>query len=1434
MHTIVKILGVAIFVGVVGVTYQLTGLIAMEREMGLSQLIDCMMPNASRWQPQAARLIAAHLALDIVYGPAWILTGVTLKYALFFKTSVGITIGIQLLAGLALSSFSIFGAAFFKKAQLSGITAVIVCLILGIVAQLAHITSNVAVIVLSILFPPMNYVFFVVSIAKWEAQDLPTNLLNAAPYNPYTVPGILLWVFLIIQIFVYPLLGAIVERVLHGTTTKNRSMVRRGSSTALTIDKLTKRYRPNWFSRYIAPFFGSKPQNVLAVDDLSLDVFKGQIMVLLGANGSGKSTTLDAVSGLTDISSGDILVNYGEDGGTFGLCPQKNVLWDTLTTREHITIFNRLKAVGKTDSNEEITGLINYCDLTKKATARAKTLSGGQRRKLQLAIMFTGGTSVCCVDEVSSGLDPISRRKIWDILLAERGARTIILTTHFLDEAELLADHIALLSRGALKAQGSSVELKHQLGSGYRIYVSGSPNSSDGYDSNFEGLPKDSHFDDKVYTVKNSAEAARFVNTLEQNGITDYRVSGPTIEDVFMKVAEEIKADLPGPQADDGKGLFVKEQSTNSITESQGTTDTLATSRTPQLLTGTRIGMARQAWVLFLKRATILRRNTLPYLAALLIPIIAAGLVTLFLQSITPTDCSGDRTHSNPPAQSLAVVPGLQLVMGPSSKTTPAVRHRLATALLAGRNGDPKAVIALERGFQVVDTLQDFHNYFQQNHSSVTPGGFYLGDSTSSPVVAWEGNYAGAGYSSMTQNALNILLTNLTIGFQYRVFEIPHQPGVGDILQLTSYFCLAMAVFPSLFALYTTVEKLRNVRALHYSNGVRSLPLWLAYLGFDFCIVLIVSVIAIVILRAVSNIWYYPEYLFVIFFLYGLASTLLSYIVSHFSKSQLATFAFAAGGQCVVYLIYLIAYMVALTFSPVSKTDYYVKVAHFVVAVFGPIGNLARAMILTLNVFSSLCHGTEMASYPGAMTVYGGPITYLAIQSIFLLGLLVWLDSGPTLSLLKRKTKPEDAEGKQQDDDGSSFNELSRVTSANDGLRVLHLTKNFGKSLAVENVTFGVCKGEVYALLGPNGAGKTTVISLIRGDMQPSWNGGDIFVDNTSVLKQRATARSHLGVCPQFDAMDQMTVREHLRFYAQVRGVPDVEHNVREVMRAVGLTEFQDRMGMKLSGGNKRKLSLGIALMGNPSVLLLDEPSSGMDAAAKRVMWRTLGSVVPGRSIVLTTHSMEEADALANRAGIMARRMLAQGDTEHLRRKYGNRYQVHLIHSQAPHTSDEDMERLRTWVQTTFLGAEIEQKTYHGQLRFSVPATASAGLLTDELAEQEMLLELEQETAASSSSSAVGRGSSPLDVARQRHRSGSSSSAMGRGSSPFDLAQQRHRSGSSTLVSKRTSMASRLFSNLEHDKTALGVQFYSVGQTTLDQVFLTIVAQHDVEEENSG
>jgi len=395
--------------------------------------------------------------------------------------------------------------------------------------------------------------------------------------------------------------------------------------------------------------------------------------------------------------------------------------------------------------------------------------------------------------------------------------------------------------------------------------------------------------------------------------------------------------------------------------------------------------------------------------------------------------------------------------------------------------------------------------------------------------------------------------------------------------------------------------------------------------------------------------------------------------------------------------------MCIITYAPANAIDKDINIAHFTISLITPAGSLLRAILLSLNEFSITCDGFSLASYPGGILVYGGPILYLIVQFFLLLAFLIWYDSGGRLVLRKKGARKEDLEEVEALDPELS-DELARVQSSNDGLRVLNLSKTFGDNKAVDNVTYGIRKGEVFALLGPNGAGKSTTISLVRGDIRA--DSGEVFIDGVSLSKHRVAARNHLGVCPQFDAMDQMTVIEHLRLYARVRGVPDIKHNVTAVMHAVGLDSYANRLAANLSGGNKRKLSLAIALMGNPAVLLLDEPSSGMDAAAKRVMWRVLGSVTHGRALLITTHSMEEADALAQRAGIMARRMLALGTTAALRKRHGDAYYVHLIHAEAPHTSPDEMERVRQWVLANVPDAITEDRTYHGQLRFSVPNTS--------------------------------------------------------------------------------------------------------------------------------
>lgn len=1408
-----NVLGVTFLLAVIGTVYHMTGFIATERESGMSTLIDAMMATRSRWHPQAARLLSYHLAFSIVYLPGWVVCALILWSGVWAKTSALVVFFYFILAGLALSSMSILGAAFFKKAQLSGVSITILYILLAVIAQVVTSPSTGTVLALSLLFAPCNFTYFMTLLSRWEKEQWPTDLLQNPPNSPWSIPGIVFFVLLAVQTMVYPILGALVERWLHGTASSGRNVVvgedrgELGPDCAVQLDEFTKVYKPGILRRIFS--FVSKPKGpVVAVNKLTLTARRGQILALLGANGSGKSTTLDTIAGINKATSGKIII----DGtGGLGIAPQKNVLWDELTVEEHIRIFNKLKSPGKHATRDEIRQLVVSVDLEKKIKAKSATLSGGQKRKLQLGMMLTGGSAVCCVDEVSSGLDPLSRRKIWDILLAERGRRTMILTTHFLDEADLLADYIAVMSKGNLRAEGTSVELKDRLGGGYRIHVNSVkliPLLPD-----VAGVTKKATHEEAAYIASSSAGAATVIKELEAAGITDYRFSGPTIEDVFLQLAEEVRADGGNPEVDQ-RGAISSADEEKSATNVSGVKE--GESGGLNLLSGRRVGFLRQTWVLFLKRCVIFKGNWFPSLAAFVIPVAAAGLVMLFVRDQSAAGCSpAEQSSRREPVNPFDGDINFFMVGGPADRLSQETLIRLFAPIFLGPQGArslaARAVNPTDffKNLTLVNTFDEFTNAVVQHRKNIAPAAIWLGDDSSRPTLAYKGNDLEMVNAWFGQWVMDMLLTNTTIASTYTFFDTPFNPDMGDSLQLLVYMGLALCAYPAFFSLYPNLERRRQVRGLQYSNGVRPLPLWLAYTAFDFAIVLAGAVISIGLFAGLApNLWYHVGYIFVIFLLHGLASILLAYNISLFSANQLSAYAFTAAGQVILLLLYLIAYMCVISYAPVHRIDSLLLVVHFAISVLAPIVSVCRALFVALNLFATTCEGDQIAASPAAMVRYGGPIVYLIGQVIVLFVVLVWADGGSAGFSLRRLffSRSSSRPSASTDDERAAIsdeevaNELVRVktsassptspTSRTDGLRVVNLTKSFGSNTAVDNVTFGVQHGEVFALLGPNGAGKSTTISVIRGDIKPSGGarGGDVFVEDASVTRNLAAARAHLGVCPQFDAVDQMTVEEHLRFYARVRGIPDVGYNVDAVVRAVGLQAFRSRPAHALSGGNKRKLSLGIALMGNPSVVLLDEPSSGLDAAAKRIMWRTLAATVPGRSILLTTHSMEEADALASRAGILARRMLALGSVESLRARFGDRLHVHLVCRGAPRTPEADVRRVRGWVEAAFAGqAEVEAKTYHGQMRFSIPVGAVPA-------------------------AASGGGHPPVD-----HHYRHDADADGITSAPGS-------SSSSSAIGKLVVL-------LEENRHALGVEHFSVSPTTLDQVFLTVVGRHNVREE---
>ncbi|KAF0293021.1 ATP-binding cassette sub-family A member 3 [Amphibalanus amphitrite] len=295
----------------------------------------------------------------------------------------------------------------------------------------------------------------------------------------------------------------------------------------------------------------------LAVNNVSLNMYEGQITALLGHNGAGKTTTMSVLVGLFPASSGTALINgydirteVDEVRASLGICPQHDVLFDELTVAEHIRFFCTLKGYDG-DYREEIDNMLNILQLEDKRNAQSHTLSGGMKRKLSVGIALCGDSKVVLLDEPTSGMDPSARRSTWDLLQRERAGRTMLLTTHFMEEADLLGDRIAIMADGQLQCCGSSLFLKRKYGAGYHMVIV----KEEGCDvekitNTIQRFIPDIEYDQNIgaelsYVLPNEASAKfeeMFTELDERRAelkVSSYGASITTMEEVFIRVGEQ-------------------------------------------------------------------------------------------------------------------------------------------------------------------------------------------------------------------------------------------------------------------------------------------------------------------------------------------------------------------------------------------------------------------------------------------------------------------------------------------------------------------------------------------------------------------------------------------------------------------------------------------------------------------------------------------------------------------------------------------------------------------------------------------------------------------------------------------------------------------------------------------------------------------------------
>ena len=222
-------------------------------------------------------------------------------------------------------------------------------------------------------------------------------------------------------------------------------------------------------------------------------------------------------------------------------------------------------------------------------------------------------------------------------------------------------------------------------------------------------------------------------------------------------------------------------------------------------------------------------------------------------------------------------------------------------------------------------------------------------------------------------------------------------------------------------------------------------------------------------------------------------------------------------------------------------------------------------------------------------------------------------------------------------------------------IEISNLTKKFKEKIAVNNISLKIKEGELFALLGTNGAGKTTTIKMLSTLILPT--SGEVKINGLDVIKDRQKVKEILNVSPQETAIaPNLSVRENLEFMAGVYQIKNKEEKIKELISMFKLDDVLNQKAKILSGGWQRKVSIAMALINDPKILFLDEPTLGLDVIARKELWSVIEKQKNKMTIILTTHYMEEAESLSDRVGIMTGgKLIDVGTPEELIKKSGEK-----------------------------------------------------------------------------------------------------------------------------------------------------------------------------------
>ena len=497
------------------------------------------------------------------------------------------------------------------------------------------------------------------------------------------------------------------------------------------------------------------------------------------------------------------------------------------------------------------------------------------------------------------------------------------------------------------------------------------------------------------------------------------------------------------------------------------------------------------------------------------------------------------------------------------------------------------------------------------------------------------------------------------------------------------FIAIAFALIPANFITIIVKEKVNNSKHLMRVSGINIAAYWIVNYIFELCKYYFTCGICVLLLYAFK---YYRNYLYILYLCYGPAIISITYVLSFLFESESG----AQNGIILLnFLVGALGSVVILLLRALDNVKKIAKIIEYIIALLPSFCfNFGYSLLLNKIMI-------YMADYPREWFFFKeneilkhfnlllSMIIYLSAESVVYTIVLVIIESCSyssfrsinddkiSIQVNDSKVLKEIERANEEPKEIGVTNELGKSNKIEYAVRVKNLRKIFSMGcsqdpiIAIKNMSFCVEPGECFGLLGLNGAGKTTTFKCITQELSPT--NGTIYINGKDMKNNFSELSSIFGYCPQFDAIfEYMSVYENLEFYGKIKGIRAdlLEKVVKAMIEEMSLSEFTNKIAGKLSGGNKRKLSVAISFLCNPPIVLLDEPSTGMDPEARRFMWSVIHKIsTKGKkaSVIMTTHSMDEAETLCKRMAIMVNgEFVCLGKAGEIKDKYGYGYEIEV------------------------------------------------------------------------------------------------------------------------------------------------------------------------------